>query len=118
LHYYLSKREDSAFWRDNRLESSAPESLLNNLRLWAYQPPSEYDFPNRLEIFNLDNYLYVLYGMEFETRMDALSARYPERDQAQALFQQLQTSAREAVEHLLPNRELIRRIKQYGLQKV
>jgi len=118
LHYYLSRREDSEFWKANRLRESVPESLLKSLELWRFQPPSEYDFPSRLDIFNLDNYLYVLYGMEFETDTHNLMARFPERERARMQFNKMQHNARSALESSLPNRELIERIRTFGLQKI
>ncbi|MDZ7868629.1 MAG: tryptophan 7-halogenase [Rheinheimera sp.] len=85
LHYFLSQRDDTAFWRDNRDPASCPQSLLDNLALWAHQVPTPYDFHSKLEIFNLENYLYVLYGMRFGTDLsrtavsvDAARARGPD----------------------------------------
>jgi tryptophan halogenase len=118
LHYYLSDRDDSDFWRDNRDDNSVPDSLLENLHLWREQPPSDYDFFSRQEIFKLENYLYVLYGMRFQTDVGSIRHRYRESQQAQREFERIDASAAQAMRQLLPHRELIERIKTYGLQKV
>ena len=65
LHYCLSQRTDSDFWRENRQPNTIPERLKERLARWRFQPPSAYDFTSKDEVFNLDNYLYVLYGMKF-----------------------------------------------------
>ncbi len=118
LHYYLSQRDDSEFWRDNRRSEYAPASLLENLALWRYQPPSDYDFPSRFEIFNLPNYLYVLYGMDFFTGVEALAPRYPEHTRAQQAFARMRELAGQVAAELPLHRDLIARVKKYGLQKV
>ncbi|TQV78921.1 tryptophan 7-halogenase [Exilibacterium tricleocarpae] len=118
LHYYLSKRDDSDFWRDNRRPDSAPASLLDNLALWRYQPPSDYDFPSRLDIFNLSNYLYVLYGMEFFTDMETLAHRFPETARARQAFAYTERVFQQVAGGLPGHRELIERVRQFGFQKV
>jgi len=118
LHYYLSARDDNEFWLANRSLSTVPESLLKKLELWKHQPPSDYDFSSRLDIFNLDNYLYVLYGMDFDTSVDHFPARFPEREKAQRIIQSIQTHAQKMKASQLSNRELIARIHRYGLQNI
>lgn len=117
LHYFISRRDDSEFWRDNRLPETASEDLLAKLASWQYQLPTEYDFPSRMEIFNLENYLYVLYGMNYSTDLRGRASRYLEGARAQVVMQKIQQQAMAASKQLLPHRELIDRIKRYGLQK-
>ncbi|MBY5992648.1 tryptophan halogenase family protein [Ferrimonas balearica] len=116
LHYVLSQREDSAFWRDNRDPATVPDSLKENLAFWAEQLPSAYDFASTLSIFNLENYLYVLYGMEFPTRVAA--ERHPYGGQAEQKVARLRQGADQLARELLPHRELLERIARHGLQKV
>ncbi|TNE62335.1 MAG: tryptophan 7-halogenase [Alphaproteobacteria bacterium] len=118
LHYCLSQRSDTQFWRDNRDAAGIPDSLRANLELWAHQPPRDYDFPSRFEIFNLENYLYVLYGMRFETSMAPIRYRYGAQDTARAMFAHLRQATEQACSQLLPNRALIDRIQRHGLQRV
>lgn len=118
LHYYLSDRDDSDFWTDNRNPLTAPDSLLKNLALWREQPPTEYDFFSRQEIFKLENYLYVLYGMRFPTDVEPIRYRYRDREAARREFERIGSKAERTIRELLPHRELIDRIKTYGLQKV
>ncbi|MFX8731555.1 tryptophan 7-halogenase, partial [Acinetobacter baumannii] len=43
LHYVLSKREDTAFWRDNRDPATIPQRLQELMELWRYQSPWFHD---------------------------------------------------------------------------
>ena len=71
LHYVLTKRQDSAFWRDNLLPETIPERLQNLLLLWRYQSPWFHDEFDRIEeVFPAASYQYVLYGMGFRTEVE------------------------------------------------
>lgn len=118
LHYVISKRTDNAFWIDNREPDSIPETLKQKLSLWKYQVPSRYDFSSTLEIFNLDNYLYVLYGMGFETNIDSWKSCLDAEKAFYHQEQQLIAYVEHTKAKLLPHRELIDKIKLYGIQKV
>ncbi len=118
LHYFLSQRDDTAFWRDNRDPASCPQSLLDNLALWAHQVPTPYDFHSKLEIFNLENYLYVLYGMQFGTDLSQQQYRFNQPELAAQMFGFYRHKATQLQSQLLPHRELLNRIRQFGLQKV
>ncbi|MGH1370441.1 MAG: tryptophan halogenase family protein [Cellvibrionaceae bacterium] len=76
LHYCLSDRQ-SAFWKDNRLQETIPESLQNMLEVWRYHVPSGYDFSSNNEVFSWASYQYVLYGMDFRTQIDAERLTHP-----------------------------------------
>ena len=118
LHYCISKRDDTRFWLDNRDESTIPDGLRDNLDHWRHQVPSTYDFPSTVEVFNLQNYLYVLYGMGFETDMEPLSRRYRNSEKAKKTFQDIEAWANGVTGQLLPHRELLARIKKFGLQRI
>lgn len=63
LHYCLSERSDSAFWRENRNSDTIPARLQEMLAIWRYFAPSRMDFDSASEIFPSASYLYVLSGM-------------------------------------------------------
>jgi tryptophan halogenase len=118
LHYVLTQRTDTEFWRDNVRPESIPERLQDLLTLWRYQPPWFHDEFDRLEeIFPAASYQYVLYGMGFRTQV--------ERDALEGDAKLAQRAMRENVaqtERLrmgLPrHRELIQKIVEHGLQPV
>jgi tryptophan 7-halogenase len=63
MHYCLSKRRDTAFWRDNCDPATIPKSLADNLAAWHAAVPSIYDFNSTTQCFSATNYKFVLYGM-------------------------------------------------------
>ena len=118
LHYALTKRTDSQFWIDNADPATMPDRLRRLLQLWKYQSPWFTDEFDRLEeVFPQASYQYVLYGMGFRTEVDpldnvaadALAARYFKENDAQT---------RQMRAQLPKNRDLIRKIHQYGLQPI
>lgn len=68
LHYHLSDRNDSEFWRAQRCTTHLSPVLKERLAKWRLLPPHSTDFSSRFELFNVENFLYVLYGMGFTTR--------------------------------------------------
>ena len=64
LHYVLSSRDDSEYWRAHREGASIPESLKESLLLWQTQPPWLYETDRRLELFSSASKQYILMGMQ------------------------------------------------------
>jgi len=116
LHYCLSDRTDSDFWLDNKLPSTIPDSLLELLEYWKVQSPTKEDFFSKFEVFDVENYLYVLYGMKFNTKKPLLTKEYESQASQQIL--QLDKAKKQYATELPRHRELISKIKQYGLQKL
>ena len=118
LHYVLTRRTDTAFWRDNVDPATVPDRLQDMLTLWKYQSPWFFDELDRLEeVFPAASYQYVLYGMGFRTEV------MPEEmaDSAADAVKLVQENARMTAElctRLPRNRELLNKIYQYGLQPV
>lgn len=118
LHYCISQRRDSQYWIDNCDDSSIPLRLQQRLKFWKNQPPTKYDFDNAWEPFNLDSYLYVLYGMGFETDVEQVKAKYTQHDNAQALFNNVNTAS-ELLESKLPAQtELVDKVLQFGFNRI
>jgi hypothetical protein len=117
LHYCLSQRDDSEFWRDNRESTSIPESLHELLDLWQYHPPSDLDFTSNNEVFPAASYQYVLYGMGFKTQLQP-HQQWVDNHFAKQQLAQNQKVRSMLVEKLPAHRELINKINQFGLQAV
>lgn len=113
LHYVLSRRDDSDYWRDNRRSPSIPDSLADLLTLWSYRPPTPADLPQIDEIFSAASYQYVLYGMGFEP--EACPAPGTERERIHKLFEENLRTANQYIEKLPANRDLLKRIADHGL---
>ena len=114
LHYAVSARSDSAYWRDHRERSTWPEPLREKLTLWAQQPPWHDDAPMLDELFPSASYQYVLYGMGFEPRYAGLAAgrSCQLRQRAEAVFRETKQRARQMARVLPTNRDLVRAMAQ------
>jgi tryptophan 7-halogenase len=118
LHYVLSRRTDSPFWSDNRSADSIPDSLRARLQYWSAHSPWHDDFDHREEVFSAASYQYILYGMAFRTQSASWLSSDTERDLALESMRETGRHARSLAAVLPTNRELLRRVRQYGLQKV
>lgn len=105
LHYLLSQRDDSDYWRAHRDPASWPERLRELLPLWRLRPPARHDFGRIDEVFPDASYHYVLYGMGF--RPDARAPASATLRAAQACFEEASRQARRYVAGLPGHRSLI-----------
>ena len=109
LHYVISERDDSEYWRDARSMQGCPQRLKEKLQLWQQQPPWHDDAPRIDELFPSASYQYVLYGMGFAPKYTETNrASYA---QMKGRAEQLLSVNRDKIQQmsgLLPtNRELI-----------
>lgn len=70
LHYVLSERDDSPYWRRARDVDGAPEALLDKLALWRVRAPWHEDAPRLDGLFPVASYQYVWLGMGGHQRQD------------------------------------------------
>jgi hypothetical protein len=118
LHYVLSRRTDSAFWRDNVAPATIPQRLRELLVLWRHQPPSRYDLHRVEEVFPSASYQYVLYGMGFRPEPAASTRRADNGDRADAFFREAASLTGKMLAALPSNRELIAHIGRHGLPRI
>lgn len=116
LHYVLSQRGASDYWRDHRAESSVPAELRELLRLWRFRAPSQRDFARGEEIFPSASWQYILYGMGF--RAENWVGRRDSRGAAQGFFAETERASRRLLDALPGNRALIEHIRARGLPPV
>jgi tryptophan 7-halogenase len=118
LHYVLTRRTDTAFWRDNVDPATVPDRLKELLTLWQYRSPWFFDEFDRLEeVFPAASYQYVLYGMGFQTGVAPEDTAETEL-LASRLVRENEQLSDEMCARLPKNRELLAKIHQYGLQSV
>ena len=117
LHYVLSKREEP-FWQDMRELSTASEYLNEQLKLWQYQPPHEYDFSTAVETFPAASYLYVLYGMHFKTDLSQREYLLSQPQTAEKLFQLNNQATAQLSQRLPDHRALLTQLQSHSFQKI
>jgi hypothetical protein len=115
LHYVLSRRSDSAYWRDQA--GTVPARLAALLTLWQHRAPTRRDFDRIEEVFPWASYQYILYGMGF--RSDFGRAPVPaEAARAAAAFHDTAVLTRKMLAGLPDHRSLLTHIHQHGLPPI
>ena len=109
LHYVLSQRDDSDYWRDCRNPDSCPEGLRDKLTLWQQQPPWHDDAPRVDELFPSASYQYVLYGMGFRPAYESAHGAHKEQERVRVdkLLHANTERSRQMLGLLPTNRELV-----------
>ena len=115
LHYVLSKRNASPYWRDNRAPESIPARLRESLALWRSQPPSRYDLHRIEELFPSASYQYVMYGMGMVPEVDHQIRHGEHAELAGGYFREAAALTRKMLAALPSNRELIGHIVRHGM---
>lgn len=116
LHYCLSERRDSVFWRDNVADSSVSADLTERLERWRFRPPEFMDVDLNHDIFTEANWQYVLYGMGFHTDLSARAGTFRYYDEAKAAFAEIRRQADYARTIMPRHRDLIEAVRTGGFQ--
>ncbi|GAC21826.1 tryptophan halogenase family protein [Paraglaciecola arctica] len=112
LHYVLTNRTDSEYWRAHQQADSIPESLQDALALWRSQAPGVYETNQRFELFSSASKQYVLYGMGFHTTREQCGLAHQEISMAKR-FRNETIHATEKLLSVLPsNRHFLSRLKK------
>ncbi|WP_294195537.1 tryptophan halogenase family protein [uncultured Sphingomonas sp.] len=117
LHYAITRRTDTAFWRDHADPATWPDGLAERLALWRDHPPAAIDFDHAREVFGWPSYQYVLHGMNYPTRYAPRRAA-PTATQAQRWIARTDRLRAEALQRLPRHRDLLRAVREHGLQAV
>jgi len=107
LHYALTRRDDSAFWRDNADASSWTPTLRDRLAQWRGRPPHRLDFIADLEMYPPSSWQYVLYGMGYPTDLSHARAAWPRAAEARQEFAMIAQVAQRALADLPDHRTLV-----------
>ena len=114
LHYTLTKRVDSGYWRDHCAAESMTDSLLESLSLWRTQAPWLHETNYRIELFTAASLQYVLYGMGFKTDVESGRFREWSREEkvAKRLIREGSMQAETLIASLPTNRDLLDQVRE------
>jgi len=65
MHYVLSGRRDTPFWRDYTEQVKIPSSLSSLLELWKEKIPQALDFNTNSTLFGAHNWFFILSGLNY-----------------------------------------------------
>lgn len=120
LHYVLTQRTDSQYWRDHCNPETIPEGLQELLALWNYQLPWAYDNTHMGEMFPSASFQYVLFGMNAKNNYGDFNRRniVEKIEMARELFDDNVKKTQQLVGHLPSNRELLKRLREFNFPKI
>lgn len=118
LHYLLSERSDSDYWRKNRDMATVPAHLSGLLTLWRNQVPSSADFYQIMELFGPPSYQYVLYGMGYTPRCRETASRWEEDAIVKKIYQDVKNISKKVLSGLPTNRALLDQIQKKHKEKI
>lgn len=120
LHYVLTQRADSAYWRDHSNPKSVPDGLKELLRLWTYQSPWVHDTVRVGEMFPSASFQYVLFGMDAPNHYVKVEPKdsVKKAEMARVLFDDNRRKTQQLVNHLPSNRELLKRLSEYPFPNI
>lgn len=116
LHYYLSERTDTDFWRDNRVASSVSDDLLGKLEQWRHRPPTFLDIDAGVDIFDENSWQYILYGMGFKTDIGARAGALRFYDDARREFESIRRQSQNAMSAVPTHRDLVTEVVANGFR--
>ena len=114
LHYVLSERDDSDYWRAHRDPVTSPERLVQQLEAWRERAPWHADVDLAEQMFPPASYQYVLYGMGFQSKSGLMHRRTAEqeRQHLMQLQQQRIQQQQQLMQHLPTNRALLNTLRE------
>ena len=110
MHYCLTQRRDSAFWRDN--VDPVSDKLKQQLAMWRSRPPHRLDFVSDVEMYPCSSWQYVLYGMEFQTTLPPNPHVWHRAADAAKEFEMIAMLSQRALKDLPTHRALIHHLCQ------
>jgi tryptophan halogenase len=111
LHYCISDRRDTQFWRDLTESVELSDLLKERLDMWKYSIPQRTDFASTFDFFHTESYLSVLYGMDYPTRAPAVNDMVGNFAK-QKISEHLENSSKLA-DSLMSQRRWLTELKEY-----
>ncbi|WP_278405449.1 tryptophan halogenase family protein [Pseudoalteromonas ruthenica] len=105
LHYCLTKRDDTPFWREQKDPKTIPASLQEKLKAWQHYGITDGDLPYKYDLFTLASWQYILYGLEFLP--DYVEKAPINEEIIDKAFASIAAQKRSAASKLLSNRALL-----------
>jgi flavin-dependent dehydrogenase len=109
LHYCLSNRDDSEFWRNAPSTVDECPWLAKQLDVWKHKVCEFHDLAGSFStIFGDDNYRYILYGMQHYPELQGVISN----GMSEAIFDRVRHNAASAVNAAMPHDDYLRQLNQ------
>src|SRR5690606_29896364 len=114
VHYCISDRRDTKFWRDVTERVELSDLLKERLELWKHSAPQHSDFFSTFDFFHTVSYLAILYGMHYLTRGSRVSDAVA--DMGEGVVLKHQENSKRMSDSLVSQRKWLFELKQYAIK--
>ena len=111
IHYTLSQRRDTPFWRAYTQEVKIPDHLANMLALWEEKVPTTTDLNHRLSLFGPANWFFILAGMHRLPRFGSGQPPYIPPEVSAKVLSQIQEYRKIALAHSPKMRDYAKKVR-------
>lgn len=118
LHYVLSERTDTDYWRDVKSSETMPDNLQALLELWQHRAPSMRDFNQVEELFPAASYAFVLYGLGYKTSCFNQGRRSAAVERGRSAVMEEDKKIQRHAAALPGNREFLTTLTSHRMSKV
>ena len=101
LHYCLSPREDTSFWKSNKYQKYIPDSLKEKLSYFRFMPPNKDEFEPNL-LFSEFSYFCILSGKHHLPEKSLPIFNYLDTKEADSALAKLNNETQE-IRSILPS---------------
>ena len=112
LHYCISQRDDTPFWREVRKREHIPDSLAEKLELWREYMPRAIHMDDYLHIYNHRNYECILFGMGWKPDVKGGRQGVCQPSDSDQLIKVVQAAARRAATELPAHSEVLSNVQR------
>jgi tryptophan 7-halogenase len=112
LHYCLTQREDTPFWRANKNHPHIPALLQEQLALWKQRLPCLFDDRGGLQFFGHGSQLYILAGMKFPFGHGSATRHFVDAAQARGYAKLVEQYRQKALAATPDHTEYIRTLQE------
>ena len=112
LHYCLTQREDTPFWRANKSHPHVPALLQEQLALWKQRLPCLFDDRGGLQFFGHGSQLYILAGMKFPFGYGSATRHFVDPAQARGYAKLVEQYRQRALAATPDHTEYIRALQE------
>jgi len=115
LHYCLTNRDDTEFWRQAQQSTDFCPELKNNLAVWRHKVCEYFDLAGGYSTtFTDENYRFILYGMQHYPQLNMQIDSASSED----LFDKLQRKAIQTVQNTLSHEAYLQSLHDMSLAEI
>lgn len=116
LHYTLSERQDTAFWRSYANDVTPGDDLVERMELWKTKIPTSIDFADSVSTFWENSHNFIMYGMNWQHTQAPGATSHVDVQRSKNMLTEMQKIQAKATPHFEPHIDAINRLRSRAQQ--